>query len=197
MLNLPASTVVDRRVAKEKFYSRADLTPLQRALIKERIESVFWRHKLATSTCNFRAGGEVLEIQVFEILLRRKTNVPALLAAIAKAIPYLILFALTFDGQTTYAIVHSGEVHSSAAPPAFTGATLDAVRDNLVRQLAGLPPDSATSLDADLDKQKRMRGLEKQIAALNERIRREPQEKIRHRLARERKELQNQLEAIK
>ena len=67
MLGLPRSTEVNRRVAKEKLYANAPLTPQVRSMIRDQIESVIWRNKLADSTIGINAGEVVIEIQVFEI----------------------------------------------------------------------------------------------------------------------------------
>ena len=72
MLGLPRSTEVNRRVAKEKLYQNAALTPQTREMIKDQIESVFWRNKLADSTMAISAGETAPEIQIFEIQLRQR-----------------------------------------------------------------------------------------------------------------------------
>ena len=72
MLGLPRSTEVNRRVAKEKLYANATLTTQLRDMIKDQIESVVWRNKLADSTMAISAGETIAEIQIFEIQLRQK-----------------------------------------------------------------------------------------------------------------------------
>jgi len=83
MLGLPRSTEVNRRVAKEKFYQNAALTPQTRELIKDQIESVIWRNKLADSTVGISAGENINEIQIFEIQLRQRGLDNRVLSAMA------------------------------------------------------------------------------------------------------------------
>ena len=99
MLGLPRSTQVNRRVAKEKLYQNAALAPQTREMIKDQIDSVFWRNKLADSTMAISAGETVAEIQIFEIQLRQRELDKRVLPAIAKAIPYKILFILVFGDE--------------------------------------------------------------------------------------------------
>ncbi len=61
MLGLPRTTQVNRRIAKEKLYQNATLTPQSRDMIKDQIDSVFWRNKLADSTMAISAGETVAE----------------------------------------------------------------------------------------------------------------------------------------
>ena len=107
MLGLPRSTEVNRRVAKEKLYSNATLTTSVRDLIKDQIESVVWRNKLADSTIAVTAGETVKEIQVFEVALRQRGLDKRVLPVIAKAIPYKILFVLTFDDEAQACIIRA------------------------------------------------------------------------------------------
>ena len=99
MLGLPRSTEVNSRVAKEKLYANVALTPQLRDMIKSQIESVVWRNKLSESTMGVGKGESVTEIQIFEIVLRQHSLDKCILPAIAKAIPYKILFVLTFNGE--------------------------------------------------------------------------------------------------
>jgi hypothetical protein len=99
MFGLPRSTEVNRRVAKEKLYANATLTPQSRDMIKYQIESIVWRNKLADSTIGISEGEDIKEIQVFEIQLRQRELDKRVLPAIAKAIPYKILFILVFGEE--------------------------------------------------------------------------------------------------
>ena len=98
MLGLPSSTEVNRRVAKEKLYANAAMTTQVRDKIKNQILSIIWRNKLADSTMGVTAGEKVKEIQVFEIALRQRALDKRVLPAITKAIPYKLVFVISFAG---------------------------------------------------------------------------------------------------
>ena len=107
MLGLPHSTQVNRRVAKEKIYRNAAPSTKTRTMIKNQIEAIIWRNKLADSTLSISAGESVQEIQVFEIQLRERELDKSILPAIARAIPYKILFILIF-GDEVQAWINAG-----------------------------------------------------------------------------------------
>ena len=113
MLGLPSSTEVNRRVAKEKLYANAAMTTQVRDRIKDQIESVIWRNKLADSTMSVAAGETVKEIQVFEIVLRQRELDKRVLPAIAKAIPYKLVFVLSFAGAAQAWMEASGTFYNT------------------------------------------------------------------------------------
>jgi hypothetical protein len=195
MLGLPSASAVDRRIPKEKFYSHAELTPKQRKVIQQQVEAVWWRHKLAESTCNLPPGESVREIQVFEIELRQPDYDPTLLPALQKAIPYPILFALTFGESLTYAMRYGGKVYTAETPPSLLGRDLEEARDNFLRQLAGLPRDGAP-LAAQLEAAEHRERLNRQIAALEKKAYAERQPRRKLALAEELKHLKQQLEDL-
>ena len=139
MFGLSQSTRVDRRIPKEKLYLNAKLTPQVRDAIKNDIESIIWRNKLAQDTLGLSTGQTVQEIEVFEVQLRQKSLDTRVLSAIAQAIPYKILFVLTFGGEAQAWIEASGTFYNTAwsALDDFTirleGLNLDSVYENLAR----------------------------------------------------------------
>ena len=200
MLGLPRSTEVNRRVAKEKLYSNASLTPQVRDIIKSQIEAVTWRNKLADSTIGISAGDAIKEIQVFEVQLRQRELDRRVLPAIAKAIPYKILFLLIFDGEAQAWIEASGAFYNTDWLPLdgfalkIEGLSLDAVYENLARQIAdgrlGASGDIAEAVDRDRYRQK----LERDIAALEKKMLREKQLNKQVALNAELKRLRQELE---
>jgi hypothetical protein len=181
MLGLPHSTEVNRRVPKDKLYANLNAVPQVRELLKDRIESVFLRNKLAESTMAIRAGETVKELHVFELQLRQRELDKRVLSAIAKAIPYKILFILTFGDEAQAWIEVSGTFYNTGWQPLdgfalkFEGLNLDAVYENLVRQIAagrlGTDGDIVEAVDRDKHRQK----LEHEIATLEKKLQREKQ----------------------
>lgn len=181
MLGLPRSTEVNRRVAKEKLYANASLTPSARDAIKGQIESVVWRNKLADSTAGVAAGETVKEIQVFEVALRQHGLDKSVLPAVAKAIPYKILFVLTFDNEAQAWMEASGTFYNTdwfslgGFTLKFEGLNLDAVYENLARQIAGGRLGVEGGIAEAVERDKRRQKLEREIAALEKKILREKQ----------------------
>ena len=202
MLGLPRSTEVNRRIAKEKLYQNATLTPQSRDMIKDQIESVIWRNKLADSTVGISTGEDIKEIQVFEVQLRQRGLDKRILSVIAKAIPYKILFVLIFGEEAQAWMEASGTFYNTdwfsldGFALKFEGLNLDAVYENLARQIAGgrlrVEGDIAEAVERDKQRQK----LERDIAALEKKVLREKQFNRQVELNGELRRLQAELEGL-
>jgi len=181
MLGLPRSTEVNRRVAKEKLYANATLTPQSREMIKDQIESVVWRNKLADSTVGISAGEDIKEIQIFEIQLRQRELDRRVLPAITKAIPYKILFILVFGDEAQAWIEASGTFYNTDWQPLdgltvkFEGLNLDAVYENMARKISGGRLGADVDIEEAVDRDKRRQKLERDISVLEKKLLREKQ----------------------
>ena len=181
MLGLPRSTEVDKDLKLNKLCANAALPAQMRDLIKDQIESIFWRNKLADSTIGVAAGDTVKEIQVFEVALKQRGLDKRILPAIAKAIPYKLLFMLIFGDEVQASMEAEGAFYSTRWDKLddfalkFEGLNLDAVYENLVRQIA----DGRLAAEGDLaeavDIDKRRQKLEREIAVLEKKVTREKQ----------------------
>ena len=202
MLGLPRTTQVNRRVAKEKLYQNAALAPQTREMIKDQIDSVFWRNKLADSTMAISAGETVAEIQIFEIQLRQRELDKRVLPAIAKAIPYKILFILVFGDEAQVWIEASGTFYNTDWQPLggftlkFEGLNLDAVYENLARQISGGRLGTEGDIEEAVDRDKQRQRLEHDIAALKKKLLREKQFNKQVELNGELKRLRAELERM-
>lgn len=202
MLGLPRSTQVNRRVAKEKLYQNATLAPQTREMIKDQIDSVFWRNKLADSTMAISAGETVAEIQIFEIQLRQRELDKRVLPAIAKAIPYKILFILVFGDEAQLWIEAAGMFYNTDWQPLggfalkFEGLNLDAVYENLARQISGGRLGTEGDIEEAVDRDKQRQRLEHDIAALEKKLLREKQFNKQVELNGELKRLRAELERM-
>lgn len=203
MLGLPRSTEVNRRVSKEKLYQNAALTPQTRQMIKDQIESVFWRNKLADSTMAISAGETVAEIQIFEIHLRQRELDKRVLPAIAKAIPYKILFILVFGDEAQVWIEAFGTFYNTDWQPLggfmlkFDGLNLDAVYENLARQISGGRLGTDGDIEEAVDRDKQRQRLERDIVALEKKLLREKQFNKQVELNGELKRLRKELEELR
>lgn len=154
MLGLPCSTELNRRIPKQKFYENLTLTPQVKRGFIDGIKLIYWRNKLAEDTVHIPKGEQVTEIEVFEIKLSGPTLDEAVLRQIDKEIPYHILFLLSFEGRVQAWIgykeasaginsfkvnryYHTDWQDEAALSLRLEGLTLDAVYENLVRQIAG------------------------------------------------------------
>lgn len=195
MLGFPASTEFNKRIPKQKFYENLEISPTLRRAFVDQIRLVYWQNKLAASTLNIAAGEAVTEIEVFEIRLNEPLLDEAVLKQIDKEIPYHILFILTCDSKAqawigykeaavsgSNAFKVSRYYHTDWIPEdelhlSVDGLNMDAVYENFVRQIAGdkLQTDSGESLKDSVERDEKKKQLEKQIAALENKMRKEKQ----------------------
>jgi len=194
MLGFPASTEFGKRIPKQKFYENLDVSPALHRMFVDQIKLVYWRSKLAASTLNIAAGEAVTEIEVFEVRLNDSQLDEAVLRQIDKEIPYHILFILTCDGKTQAWIGYkeaaaSGSnafkvgryYHTDWMPEDELHLSLDGlnmdVYESLVRQIAGdkLQTDSGESLKESVERDEKKKQLEKQISALENKMKKEKQ----------------------
>lgn len=195
MLGLPKSTEFNKRIPKQKFYENLSVTPAIKTAFTEQIKIIYWRNKLAATTLNLAPGKLVTEIEVFEIRLTSPDLDEDILRLIDREIPYHILFLLEYDGKYQAAMGYKEAASSGKA--AFKveryyrtewlteeelslhleGLTIDAVYENFIRQIAGdrLVGNKNTTLKESVEQQKQREQIEKQIAALETKMKKEKQ----------------------
>ena len=215
MLGLPKTTEFNKRIPKQKFYEKMAVTPAIKKVFAEQIKTIYWRNKIATTTVNLAAGEKVTELQVFEIMLNQPSLDEAVLLQIDRALPYHVLFILTYDGKQQAWIAYKDAQQSGNAFKIvqyyhtdwketetlhlyFEGQSVDAVYENYVRQIAGqnIIADSH-DLKNDVTHSKEIQTLQKQIETLQERIRKEKQFNRQVEMNAEVKKLQIILEEMK
>lgn len=195
MFGFPASTEFGKRIPKQKFYENIDISSALKRVFVEQIRLIYWRNKLAATTLNLTAGETVTEIEVFEIRLNTPQLEEAVLRQVDKEIPYHILFVLTCEGKAQAWIgykeatasgnnafkvsryYHTDWIPGDELQFRVDGLNMDAVYENLVRQIAGdiLQADARESLQISVARDERRRQLEEQIAALESKMRKEKQ----------------------
>ncbi|MDE6435685.1 MAG: DUF4391 domain-containing protein [Lachnospiraceae bacterium] len=215
MLGLPKSTEFNRRIPKQKFYENLTVSPPLKRVFVEQIKVIWWRNKIATATMNLAAGEAVTEIEVFEVCLAAPQLDEAVLRQIDKEIPYHILFLLEYEGKyqawTAYketsesrtnafkvdAYYHTDWMDESALPLKQEGLSTVQVYENFVRQIAGETLSrTGETLKESVEQNERRKELQKQIATLQAKVRREKQLNKQVQLNTELKRLKKELETL-
>ena len=216
MFSFPQTTEYGKRIPKQKLYENLDISPALRRVFVDQIKLVYWRNKLATSTLNIAAGEAVTEIEVFEVRLNDPQLDEAVLNQIDKKIPYHLLFILTCDGKAqawigykeaaasgSNAFKVSRYYHTDWMPEdelhlSIDGLNMDAVYESLVRQIAGdkLQTDSGESLKESVERDEKKKQLEKQIAVLENKMKKEKQLNRRMEMNAQLKQLKKELEVL-
>lgn len=214
---LPKSTEFNKRIPKQKFYDKLDISPALKKIFVEQVKVIYWKNKIAVSTTNLAPGTNVTELEVFQIRLNNPTLDESLLRQIDREIPYHILFILEYDNKFqayigykenslsgTNAFKVTGYYHTDwlaeeELPLKLDGLNIDSVYENFVRQIAGdnLKPSNPTeTLKESVQKYDQKQALQKQILKLKSKIRKEKQLNKQMKLNAELKKLKKELETI-
>lgn len=216
MLGLPKSTEFNKRIPKQKFYDNISVKPTLKRIFIDQIKVIYWRNKIAATTMNLAAGETVTEVEVFEVRLAAPQLDVSVLRQIDKEIPYHIVFLLEYDGKyqawTAYKekagsgnnafkvgkYYHTDWLPESEIPLKIDGLNIDKVYENFVRQIAGeaLQTEKNESLKESVERDDKRQQLEKQIAALMVKVRKEKQFNKQMKLNAELKKLRKELEEI-
>ena len=216
MLGLSKSTEFNKRIPKQKFYENLSVTPAMKRVFIDQIKVIYWRNKIAATTMNLAAGDTVTEVEVFEVKLATPQLDISVLRQIDKEIPYHIVFLLEYDGKyqawTAYketatsgnnafkvgTYYHTEWLSESDLPLKVDGLSIDKVYENFVRQIAGdaLQTDNNESLKESVERDDKRQKLEKKIAALRTKVRKEKQLNKQVQLNAEIKKLKKELEGI-
>lgn len=218
MIGLPQSTEFNKRIPKQKFYENLTVSASLKQCFVDQIKTIYWRNKIAASTVNIAEGNDVEEIEVFEIKLTGENIDEGILKQMDKEIPYHILFLLEFNGKYQAWIGYKEEAQSGSSafkvnnyyhtdwvnadelPLKMEGLSIDAVYENFVRQIAGGQlgeANTAESLKDSVAKDLQKQALEKQIASLRIKLKKEKQFNKQVELNNEIKRLNNRLNDIK
>lgn len=191
----PQAAKFGRVVPKTKFYEHATVPATVREKFVSEVQRIIWAYKLAESTINLPGTTAVPEIQVFQIDVKGDDVSEPVLTAIDRAVKTPIIFEITRENgperrtrmAATYKVLSSGapkigayyttEWHSDGAdrqplPTAINLATLYTALLESLTPLAACPGEEMSELAARLET---VRKLEREVAALERKIRTEPQ----------------------
>lgn len=192
MLPFPAHTRYGKSVTKQKLYDHIAFSTAEKQALIHKIHRIIWRNKIAPSTMDLAPGQYVAELEIFEIQLNQPSISESILRLIDNAIPYHILFLLSWNGRCqawmgykdktapdtlkVSRYYHTKWMPEDQLPLRLTGLTTDAVYENFLRQLAGPALDChPESLRQAVAQDTRRERLEKQILSLQKKLYREKQ----------------------
>ena len=217
MLGLPKTTEFNKRIPKQKFYENLEISPALKKVFVDQVKTIYWRNKIATTTLNLAPGTDVTEIEVFEVKLSEQSLDEGMLRQMDKEIPYHILFLLEYQGKYQAWIgykeaaasgnkafkvngyYHTEWLAEDELPLKLEGLNVDVVYENFVRQIAGdkLKTEAAgESLKESVARDEQKQALQKQIATLQAKIRKEKQLNKQMQMNTELKKLKKELEAM-
>lgn len=216
-IELPKSTEFNKKIPKQKFYENLEISPALKKIFIEQVDKILWSYKIASSSTNLADGNLVKEIEVFEVFLKSPNLDDELLRHIDRAVPYHIVFILEYQGRYKACISYkeatiSGNIAFKVNSYYYTdwldkqnlhlkleGLNLDAAYENFVRQIAGETLQkvaSDESLKDSIARSEQKELLQKQILALESKIRKEKQLNKQIQINNELKKLKRDLEEL-
>ncbi|UFS99596.1 DUF4391 domain-containing protein [Nocardia huaxiensis] len=191
----PAAAKFGRVVPKTKFYEHTRVTADVRARFVTEVQRITWAYKLAESTINLAGTVPVPEVQVFQIDAKSDDVSDIVLAAIDHAVKTPIIFEISrgeADSRQTRMVAAHKQIGAGAPKPGpyFTTRWQDSAAERmplptvidlsalysaLLRPLLPLEARRGEDMSEVTARLEAVRKLEREIVALERKIRNEPQ----------------------
>lgn len=194
LIQWPETAKVDRVIPKERLYSEASASTALRQRFVDEVQQVRWAYKLGEESLRLAPGETVTELQVFVIDLKGSSLDNSVLAAIDKTIPSQIVFELRReDGLWVEQAMTAAYKRAGAKTkvtdyfrsgwigvdqpriPLPAALDMDGLYTQLLGRLLPHPIRIGEELSDALDRMRRIRGLTREKAALEKKLRTEPQ----------------------
>lgn len=191
----PATAKVGRRIPKEKFYEQGTVPVAVRERFVSEVARITWVYKLAEITINLPGSDAVPEIQVFRLDAKETDVSDTVLSAIDKAIPSPIIFEIyrRARGSDQVRMVAAHKLTGNGQPkvskyfstdwlpkltdrqPLPAAINLPALYAALLEPLTEITVQPGESMSVVADRIKEVGKLEREVAALERKIRNEKQ----------------------
>lgn len=198
MLNFPSKAAVGRIMPKEAFYKRLVLSSELRSKFVSDIKRITMEYKLSPETLNVENAGEISEILVLSIELKKKDVDYRIIENIARQNAHKLLFLLKFGDEGQLALYYNKLYKTKWTPLTeinlvTNGLNIGDIWEGYIEQIAiqeEVNNNEDISVDEKLMKQEVILNLQKEIDKLEKRSRKEKQPKKRF-------ELFTQLQTVK
>ena len=197
ILNFPKSTCLNKFVAKNKFYEKADISNSLKTHFVNDIENIYWINKISSATLNIEAG-DILEIEVFHIKLKVKNFNQKILEIIDRTLPYYILYLLEYNNLYQLYIGYKEKILNSKYKTDvkkyfFTqwnkeipkleiqGSKIDTIYQNFITQISNnqIVVSQNSNLKIEIEKDIIKSKIDKEILILQKKINNEKQLNIK------------------
>ena len=114
-IGYPAQAAFGHTLPKNKVYEHSGANTRLKDLFVKQVEQIIWAFKLAPETLHLPARPGVPEIQIFSIQIKTPELHRDVLRCIDGAIPFPILFELSFEGRTQVVAAYKRPNESDAS----------------------------------------------------------------------------------
>ncbi len=202
----PEATKVHRRIPKEAFYKRLQLSAALKDKFISDVDRIFVENSLTVDSLNFTTEADVKEILLLSVTLKRKDFDKKIIEAIARQNPHQLVFLLIHDNECQLALYHKKLYKTEWIPDntlslELRGQTLDDIWCGLIEQIALYEERAETvvseTIEKRLETQEKILKLEKQIQKTEAAAWKEQQPKKRFELYSKLQEYKAKLEELK
>lgn len=205
-IEFPEATKVHRRIPKEAFYKRLQLSAALKDKFISDVDRIFVENSFTVDSLNFTTEADVKEILLLSVTLKRKDFDKKIIETIARQNPHQLVFLLIHNDECQLAVYHkklykTEWIPNNALSLELRGQTLDDIWDGLVEQIAlyeeRAEASASESIEKRLETQEKILKLEKQIQKTEAAAWKEQQPKKRFELYSKLQEYKTKLEELK
>ena len=204
MIDFPVSTIMHRRLPKEAFYKHLQLSPALKSRFVSDVGEISVANSLTKKNLNLEKETDTKEILLLSIILKKRAFDGKILEVIARQNPHKLVFLLSYEQEVRLAVYHKKLYYSAWMPEddielTLSGETLDAIWEDLVRQIALHSPSveqRTESLEQQLKDQDEIDRLNKLIKKTEAAAWKEAQPKKRFAIYTRLQEYKQKLEEI-
>ena len=187
----PPSAAFGRVVPKAKLYERGNVSPALRERFVGDVQRIIWSYKLSDDTVRLRGTTSVPEIQVFTVEAKDDDVAADLLGVIDRSVHFPIIFEVAGNGRVRMVAAQKSldgkaprigpyfttgwQPSHAARRPLPTVLDLPSLYEALLASLLPVPTRVGETVSEATDRLDRIRKLQRDIAALEKKLRNEPQ----------------------
>jgi hypothetical protein len=206
MIDFPETSHIHKALPKEAFYRHIPLTSKVKDKFVTDIEKIYAEWSFTNKTLNLEKGGEINEILVLLVKLKRQSVDAKIFEEIAKHNSHKLLFVCSAVDKLKLAVYYGGKVYmtewskTDRLKVEAKGFSLDEIWENFIAQIAltkKIAFARKLSVEERLERQNKIIALQKEIDRLDALAWKEVQPKKKFELYNSIKERKQKLEEIK
>ena len=195
---LPHTAEVNKALPKKAIFAKYGLKAAQRDHFDEDISRLVISHEITTRSVPALATVDIQAIYVVMVLLKRKDFDHCNIELLTKLIPQKMVIALQYGEETMLAIhqiylMFSDWRQTDEINLPLNGLSLDDVWQALVMSIGNIAVSDGKSLDEQIIVDEQLARLQKQIAALENKMRKEKQPRKKYELYQQIQKLKSEI----
>lgn len=197
MFGLPSSTEVKKQLPKKAIYAKFDMSASQRERFDADISRIDIMAIVSSKTLpGLAEGEEIKEFYVLGVQLKHREYDPKNITMLTKLISQKMVFAMLYEENVLFAIHHiklitSDWIQFQEAILPFSGLSLDAVWENIVKSIGHIEVAEGNTLSEQIKANEEQAKLLAQIKALERKMANEKQPRRKREYFEQIKKLKN------